>query len=734
MTLRLLLILAALAAIALPQSWGQNENAIQGVFLKRAAMPIILDGKLDESAWFQGAPARDFWEHFPTDSTQAAMQTEVYMTYDDEYLYVGAICYTLGQDYVIPSLRRDYRAGGNDNITFLFDPFNDRTNAFVFGANPLGVLREALIFNGGQDGGRDFDESWDNKWKGASSMQEGYWSCELAIPFRTLRFKEGAQEWNFNCYRFDMQSNARTVWSRIPQNQSVTNLAFMGKMYWDEPLAKAGSGASIIPYATAGYHQDFEQGGSPGYRYNLGGDAKIAISSGMNLDLTVNPDFSQVEVDEQIVNLDRFELFFPERRQFFLENSDLFGGFGFTDITPFFSRRIGVGLDTATGQNIQNPIYFGARLSGKLDNNWRLGLLNMQTAPDAANGLPSFNYGIAALQRKVFSRSNVGFILVNKQAIGKQDTSELHAPFNRVAGLDYNLASSDNRWNGKAFLHRSFTPAGGRGQLAHGARLEYRVRDFSLSWEHRYVDEDFNAEVGFVRRKDYFSISPVGQWFLYPTGSAFNQHSLGLAAFNLWTPGTGRTDHRYELFWRGDFRNTASIRVSAQQDYTFLLEGFDPTGTSLEQLPGLTGYTYHSIRAFYSSDSRPKLSFSLSPSAGQYFNGHRLALGGGLVYRYQPYGAIRLSANYNYIDLPTGTASIFLIGPRIDLTFSRSIFLTVFLQYNDQLDNINLNTRLQWRFAPVSDFFLVYTDNYFPAPFGLRNRSLVAKATYWLNT
>lgn len=729
-TLLPLALLATLSTVA----FGQDSVEETALYLRRVKTPIVIDGMLDEPGWFSGQPARDFWEYFPSDTAQAPVQTEIYMAYDDAFLYVGAICHSVGQDYIIPSLRRDFRAGGNDNITFIFDTFNDRTNAFVFGMNPYGVTREALIANGGQVSGQDFDESWDNKWRGASSMQEGYWSCELAIPFSAIRFQQGTREWNFNSYRFDMQSNTRSTWTRIPQNQSITNLAFMGKMYWEEPLSSSSGNLSVIPYLTGGFSQDFEEGdGQADYQFNAGGDAKVAVTSGLNLDLTINPDFSQVEVDQQVINLDRFEVRFPERRQFFLENADLFGNFGFADINPFFSRRIGVAQDTATGLNVQNPIYGGARLSGKLDNNWRIGLLSMQASPDRENGLPAFNYSIAAVQRKLFSRSNLGAIFVNKQAFGKQDSSELYASFNRIAGLDYNLASSDNRWNGKAFYHRAFTPEQLDWQFAHGARLEYRVRKFGLMWQHQQVGANYHADAGFIRRQGYFSINPQATLFFYPAGGPMNQHQLSVESEVLWTPGYGRTDHRYELSWEGNFRNTAELRARLRNEYTFLLEGFDPTRTDSDTLPGLQGYHYSSVEFEYESDRRPKFSFSVNPQVGEFFNGYRYGMEGSLTYRYQPYGAIQLNVNYNYLDLPINRTSIFLIGPRIDLTFSRSIFLTVFLQYNDQLENININTRLQWRFAPVSDFFLVYTDNYYAEPFGVRNRSLVAKATYWLN-
>ena len=321
---RLLLFVAVCSPLLLfgQMAMGVAGGSEEGVFLRRSQEKVIIDGKLDEGAWYTGSPADNFWENFPTDTILCDSKTEIYMTFDDTHLYIGAKCYAPGKDYVVPSLRRDYRAGGSDNITFLLDPFRDRTNAFVFGMNPYGVMREALISNGGNSTG-DWLGEWDNKWRGESAVFDEYWSCEVAIPFSTIRFPEGQTEWYFNSYRFDTQSNTRSTWQPIPQNQIIMSLAYMGRMQWEEPPAAAGSTISLIPYLTAGTLRDYEEGLPRENNFGVGGDAKIAVTTGLNLDLTVNPDFSQVEVDRQVINLSRFEVFFPERRQFFLENSSL---------------------------------------------------------------------------------------------------------------------------------------------------------------------------------------------------------------------------------------------------------------------------------------------------------------------------------------------------------------------------------------------------------------------------
>ncbi|PHI18089.1 hypothetical protein CEQ90_19730 [Lewinellaceae bacterium SD302] len=697
---------------------------------------IQLDGKLDEPFWQLSQPATAFWETFPTDTIRSPYQTEIYFGYDDDFLYVGSKCYTPGQDYVITSLRRDYSAGGNDNLTFVFNTFNDKTNAIVFGMNPVGVNREALIYNGGEDGD-DFRDEWDNKWRGESYIGDGFWSSELKIPFSSLRFPAGAREWFFNSYRFDTQSNTRSTWHRIPQNQMIMSLAYMGKVtFTGDPPQRRGSGFTVIPYVGGSVSQDFEEKTGTDWDGNVGADAKIAIGSNLNLDLTVNPDFSQVEVDQQVINTSRFELFFPERRQFFLENADLFGSFGFGRINPFFSRRIGVTRDTTTGEAIQNPIYAGARLSGRLDKNWRVGLLNMQAASNVKNGLPSYNYGVAAVQRRIGARSNVGIIMVNKENLtGFSDSTGTNADYNRVVGLDYNLATADNKWNGKTFVHKSITPGDDDKSLSHGLNLEYRSRNWNFGYEHSTVGENYDAEVGFVPRKGYFNTSAYGSYTAYPENPQVVERGPSISSEFFFDPVEGQTDRSFGLDYNWRYGNTSSFGVATNYDYIFLLNDFDPTRTDATPLPGNQGYGFWSLELNWDTDSRKKLSGGITPTTGQFFNGYTYGIGGNLLYRYQPYGSINLRFSYRYIDLPEPYAStaLFLIGPRIDLTFTKSLFLTTFIQYNDQIDNINLNARLQWRFAPVSDFFLVYTDNYDSLELGVKNRAVVAKVTYWLN-
>ncbi len=706
---------------------GYSQNL--PISLNRSIDEIKIDGEIKEESWCTGKPAKDFWQYFPADSVSAQLQTEIRMTYDDKALYVAVKCYAKNDKYVIPSLRRDYQAGGNDNITLIFDTFNDQTNAFFFGINPLGVKREGLISNGGTKSS-NFSTSWDNKWTGKSKIYDTYWTCEMMIPFKTIRFKSGSRVWRFNSYRFDTQLNEISSLTRIPRNQGITNLAFMSDMVWEEPLKKAGNNIAFIPYVKAKAARNYSNSSNEPLEPSVGADAKIAITSGLNLDLTVNPDFSQVEVDQQVTNLNRFEVFFPERRQFFLENADLFTSFGARRISPFFSRRIGLASDTS-GTTIENPIIYGAKLSGKIDNDWRVGLLNMQTGENIEDNLPAINYTVAAVQRKVFTRSNIGMIFVNQQATNSDSTDYDH--YNRVIGMDYNFANQSNTWFGKAFYHQAITPnqdVNFKG--AHGFHIHYKVNSWRAEMMYQYVGDGFDSQVGFVPRKNFLRISPELEFYFYPR-KTINQHSIGTDIEVLVQPEEGRTDQISDFFWNVQFQNSSQIKMLFRHNYILLTDEFDPSGLGTMPLPINSDYDYYSTEISYTSDRRKKFSYQVAPSYGSYFNGRRANIKGNLTYQFRPFGAISFNYNYNYIQLPDITSSLVLLGSRIDVTFSKKLFLTTFIQYNNQADNFNVNARLQWRFQPVSDFFLVYTDNYYASDFQKKERAIVAKFTYWLN-
>ncbi len=720
------------------------QASAQSIEIRRTSEAIRIDGVPDEAVWQAADSAYNFTQNFPTDSLPAQAQTIAKVVYDHENIYVLGVMYNLPEprDYVTPSLRRDFRGSANDSFSVIFDTFSDRTNGFLFGVNPYGVMREALITNGGSGEG-SFSLDWDNKWYANAKQFDGYWVVEMAIPFKTLRFNEGADSWLVNFYRVDSEYAERSTWSPIKRTFPLFNLATIRDMVWDTPTKKPGTNISVIPFIATNTQRDFEENTSEDLEPAVGFDMKYAITPGLNLDLTVNPDFSQVEVDRQVTNLDRFEIFFPERRQFFLENADLFSGFGNRGTRPFFSRRIGIAIDTLTGQNVQNTIPFGMRLNGKVSDDLRLGVLSMQGGRDASIGLPSYNYSMLSLQQKLFSRSNVSLFTVNKQTFessSEYDTASL-TEYNRTLGVEYRLASANNVWNGKGFYHRTFGPEMGDSPYAAGLNLTYDIQKWSVDIFSQLVGSGYDPEVGFVRRRDIRQLASTIRYRWFPEGGSIQRHGPALDFDMLGNDTFGFLDWDLNLQYEISFRNTATFWGRLRKQYTYLFNAFDPSGSDGVQLAADTEYTNYQILARYSSDQRKKFFYRVNTRSGQYFNGNRINLDGSISYRYQPLGFASIDFAYNRIILPEPytTTSLYLIGPRFDFTFTKNIFLTTFFQYNSQIENLNINTRFQWRFKPVSDIFIVYTDNYFADHEGgftigqPRTRALTFKITYWLN-
>ena len=712
------------------------QNADSSTFvIKKISSPITIDGVLDEAVWKEAQVAKSFYQYFPYDTSKAVTKTEIRLAYDDNFLYISSVSFdTLKGNYYIASLRRDFRGSSNDGISIVIDPFQDRQNGFLFGVSPAGVQREGLVVSGSEE---SLDLSWDNKWYSEARIEKGVWVSEMAIPFKTLRFKEGSQRWNMNFYRIDSKTNERSTWSKIPRNMELFALAYTKEVMFEKPLKKTGSNVSVIPYLGGGASKDYRTDAPSKNSFNVGADAKIAVTSSLNLDLTINPDFSQVEVDQQVTNLDRFEIFFPERRQFFLENADLFSNFGFQRMRPFFSRRIGVARDQSTGQNLQNKIWFGARLSGRIDKNWRVGLLNMQAAKDDAIGLPSMNYTVGVVQRKMFTRSNLAAIMVNKQNFLDQNSDFTlgSSQYNRLLGLDYNLASADNKWTGKLFYHQTFSPTQTQQNFSQGGNINYNTQKLAFGATYGIIGDDFDAQVGYVPRKNYRFANASVRYNWFPKSKIINRYGIGASGSVNWTKEYGYTDRSAGMRVNISGQDNSYFETGVQNDYVYLFFPFDPTNTGGKQLAEGSQHRMTSVYFFGSSDFRKPLYGEGSVFGGQYYNGHFFGFRGTVNYRFRQYAIFSLNMEHNKIRLPEpySSADLWLVGPRFDITFSRNLFWTTFIQYNNQIDNVNINARFQWRFKPVSDLFVVYTDNYFAEHLKVKNRAIVLKLTYWFN-
>lgn len=720
--MRNILLLAFLLATLF--SYSQKKNSAYTLSIKKASSAITIDGIINEQAWADAATAENFFMVLPMDTSNAKVKTAVKMTYDDKNIYIIALCYLPNkQPYMVESLRRDFNFGKNDNFIFFIDPFDDRTSGFTFGANAAGAQWDGTLYSGGSA-----DLSWDNKWHSVVKSDEEKWVFEAAIPFKTIRYKKGITQWGINFSRLDIKAPEKSAWAPVPRQFPTASLAYTGTLVWDQAPPDPGANVSIIPYALSGITKDYDAKKPTAFKKQFGADAKVALTSSLNLDLTVNPDFSQVEVDRQVTNLDRFELFFPERRQFFLENADLFANFGYANIRPFFSRRIGLGV----------PINYGARLSGSLNKNWRIGVMDMKTKRQDETGLPSQNFTVLALQRRVFSRSNIRLMFVNKQSVdyepGKDTTKPVYSLYNRNLGIEYNLASANNLYTGKVLMLKSFTPGVHSKDWVHAANLQFTNKKWLLAWQHEYVGNNYNAEVGYLPRNNYFKINPSASYLFFPKWGSVVSHGPLVNSTFYFNNDLHQTDNETFLDYKVNFRNQAVFDAWVAHDFVQLLRPFDPTNSGKDTLATGTKHNWNAWGTNFVSKPQKLFTYGFSTRYGGYYaGGTRLNLTSDLGYRFQPYVNITLSTSFNHIQLPKPwrNTNLWLIGPRVDVTVTNTFFVTAFVQYNNQQKNLNVNTRLQWRYKPASDFFIVYTDNYYSSPLYVRNRALVLKFTYW---
>lgn len=705
-------------------SFAQKANASLQYHIKRTSQPIKVDG-VEDAGWIQAEEATDFNMVLPMDTSKAQVRTTVKMCFDDNAIYLIAICYKKsGQSFMVESLKRDFAFGKNDNFLLFMDPFNDQTNGFSFGSNAAGAQWDGIMYDGGR-----VDLNWDNKWTSSVKNYDDKWIFEAAIPFTTIRFKKNNQTWGINFSRLDITAAEKSSWAPVPRQFPTASLAYTGQLIWEEAVPETGSNISIIPYFLSGGTKNHQGENKTNYNSKIGVDAKVAVTSSLNLDLTVNPDFSQVDVDRQVTNLDRFELFFPERRQFFLENGDQFSNFGYSSIRPFFSRRIGLNA----------PIQFGARLSGKLNKDWRMGFMNMQTERAPTAWQSAQNYTVMALQRKVFSRSNIGILFVNRSQILKPDEKDARYftnPYNRNIGLEYNLASANNHWTGKAVFLKSFSQNIHKEDWVHAASLQYSVKKWLFSWQQEYVGKQYQADVGFVPRKNYIKMSPEATRIFFSRNQKITSHAIKLASYNFFTEQFRQTDNTTYMAYTLTLRNQAVFTQWIAYDYVKLLQPFDPTNFGKDTLATGSKHQWNAFGTEFVSKPQQLFTYAFATRFGGYYqNGRRSFVSTEIGFRIQPYVSMSMAASMNHIYLPKpwNKTTFWLVGPRLDVTFTNTLFFTAFIQYNNQQKNININTRFQWRYKPASDIFIVYTDNYFPAPFNVKNRALVLKLNYWWN-
>lgn len=737
------------------EKYGGNEDRQQEYQLQinRTSEKIKLDGQLNEAVWQNANEATDFWYSFPIDDKHAELSTKIKVTYDDNFIYIAATMHD-PNGAIIQTLKRDVNFWSGDNIVVVLDPVNQKSNGFMFGVNPYGVQMEGLLTGntgarGSRPGSGAMNERWDNKWYSKAKISADSWTAEMAIPFKSLRYDETKTTWGINFIRTEASDNSFHVWSHVPVQFRSVDLNYTGALVWDKAPKKAKGNVAIIPYVSGSSFKDFEEGTPKDNNLNAGLDAKVAITSSLNLDVTVNPDFSQVEVDEQVTNLTRFNIRLPEKRLFFLENTDIFADFGNSSARPFFSRRIGLDDD---GNAI--PILYGLRLTGNVTKTLRVGLLNMQTKQ--TDDFAGQNYTATAFHQQVFGRSVIKGFLTNRQAY--QDSEFSNTDYGRNAGLEFKYIANNNKWESWAGYNHSFKEDVSEENYYFKGGVRYRDRNWAGLVNYYEVQDQYYTDMGFLNRLNHYDAVQdtthrigFGSFFsdinytLYPKkrGKIISQQ---FSVFNWWITkanGGDFLERTNSLSYRISFAGRSSFRIRGANSAIDLQYPFSFTGE--EPLPAQK-YTTSTLQLEYRSDSRKPLSYEAEVRYGGFYSGTRTGIELETNYRVQPWGNFGLKFAYNNLQFGEvyGETQLFSVSPKIEINFSNNLSWTTFIQYNTQAENFNINSRFQWRFAPMSDIFLVYTDNYLVETddmvddfriqtFAPKNRALVFKVNYWFS-
>ena len=716
----------------------QNNAPNQREFkftIKETKVAIKLDGVMDEAAWNTVEAVSNFKKKFPNDIGDAKKQTEVKYLFDDKNIYFGFKVYDSGTA-ITKSLKRDIGHDGMDGVGIILDPTNQQTNGFYFVLSTLNVQSEDQLSGSSSDG---INYSWDSKWYSMTKDYGNYWIAEIAIPFKSIRYNPENKNWGVNFVRIDAKNFEYSTWTKVATNFKSYDLGLTGLMQWETNPPASSNNIIFLPYLTGGATDD-NQANTSSTTGNAGFDAKIALNSALNLDLTVNPDFSQVEVDNQVTNLTRFSIFLPERRAFFLENSDLFAGFGIPPIRPFYSRTIGLDKD---GNKI--PILFGARLSGNLSPDLRIGAMNMQTGRKG-NYAPE-NFSAFTLQKRVLKRSMIKGYFLNRENFISVEEQKLNplSKYGRNAGVSFDYSNAEGTINYWANYNLSIKPTIQSLNNYYEAGGSYNTRKFGFVFDLANVDKDYYTDMGFVQRiNNYDAIRDTNirigfkhifseiSYNILPTKGKLGRIEASAQNSVIFNPDNTFNEWESGMEVKADFKNASNVRLRLSNNITNLL--FATSFTDGEPIPAAQ-YQYARFGLSYSSDARKLFGWASEFAFGQFYNGTVQSIGAGINWRDQPHLSLRLNAQYNQIQLPGlyGSTKLFLIAPRIEYNFNTKLFWTTFIQYNTQANNFNINSRLQYRYKPMSDFFLVYTDNYFTDPlFKNKNRALIFKLSYWL--
>lgn len=668
----------------------------------RTTAPPRIDGEVDEETWSTAQVLTGFIQAKPRTGYPASERTEVRLLYDDERLYVAALCFDSQPNALVtPSLEQDFQSQDSDVFGISIDPFLDRRNGYMFMVNPHGALKDVQLF----DDSRSENGAWEGPVQVRARIHDWGWSVEMAIPFATVRFdpNRDPQTWGLNFLRRIRRRNEDSFWAPLPQRDQIHKMSKAGTLASLEGI-HAGRNFSLKPYALAGTSTGSAlPAGLGGRQFDAGADAKFGVTPGLTLDLTWRTDFSQVEVDQEQVNLTRFSLFFPEKRDFFVENSGTFAfgdeltrgyrtGSSLQDFTLFHSRRIGL---TATGQPI--PILGGGRLTGKAGG-FELGALNMQTR--SSGNTPAENFTVLRARMRVLANSDVGAMFVNRQSTG----SSLGDP-RRDYGMDGTFRF------GRSLIAQSYvarTEGTGKKGSDVAARVAAGWRDalWDVSAFVKQVGEAFDPSTGFVQR----------------TGVRHNYATVGIhprpdipfvQELNPFVEAHYITDLHSTLQTR---ETTLGLGATMNDGGSFSVERAErferlqtPFKVQSATIPA-GDYEISENTASYSSSRGRRLSASLAVADGGYYGGTRTSVTTGMLWRADYHFSLELTGNHNRISLPASEFTADVYRARVAYGLSTTFLTSAFLQYNDAAKQLVTNLRLDFIHAPLSDLFVAFTE------------------------
>jgi hypothetical protein len=722
-----------------PQSITRDDRGRATVRAIRLEAPLELDGRLDESVYQEYAPFGDFVQVVPVAGNPSSERTDVWVMFDDQNIYLTCRCWDASppEAWVINEYRRD--ADGlrdNEHFGVMFDTFYDRRSGMMFYANPLGARADYAVID---EGGPNKD--WNPVWDVVGGRFDGGWIVEMAIPFKSLRYNSGPEQmWGIQLRRSIRHKNEWTYLSPVPPflagPQGLNRVSAAGTVVGLD-LPPAGNNLELKPYAIGSLTTD--RLAEPPFSNDLDGDIgldlKYGITANLTADVTWNTDFAQVEVDEQQVNLTRFSLFFPEKREFFLEGRGVFdfgqggvggfrpgggtgrfGGGGGDTPTMFYSRRIG--LDR--GEVV--PIIAGGRVTGK-EGPWAVGALSIQTDDVAGTEIAETNYSVVRLKRDVLGRSAIGAIFTNRSKALTGDGS------NQAYGVDASFAFGQNLEMG-AYWAQTQSPDTTGSEESWQAALNYAGDTYGVTASHLQVGDAFNPEVGFVRRFDFEKSAGSLRFSPRPTSIEAIRKLTWEAGIDYFDDGDGFIQSRRQL-GRFDVEMENSDRYAIQITREFeRIDGPFPIGAELDIPAGR--YTFTSYRASYDAGPQRRVSGNVSFQWGGFYHGSIKALNlsrSRIVF--DEHLSFEPGLSLNWIETPDGDATQAIYRLRLDYAFTPRMFFSSLLQYNESDELFSSNVRFRWEYLPGSELFLVWTDErqYGPEGIGLRNRGFTIKGT-----